>query len=171
MTPTSRQFRSAFRQLLQHASPLTLNMNCQEQDETSRLKLTHEASEEEEVEQEASMDEIIPGLSILHIKSGGCPDPRCLVCQSALAYMGGYIVMSASRCLDCSACLAAVHHQEEDPCPNNSLIMIKSYKPSLSENYDAKKRLTIPSGSAVGLITSAERWLRKDPFQSLSSQF
>ena len=159
MTPTSRQFRSAFRQLLQHASPLNLNMNGQEQDEILILKLTHEASEEEEVEQEASMDEILPELSIPHIKSDGCSNPRCPVCQSALANTGGYIVMSASRCLDCSACLAALHHQEEDPCPNNSLIMIKSYEPSLCENYHGKKGLTIPSGSVVGLITGAERWL------------
>ena len=162
--PTSRQFRGAFRQLLIHATPLTRNTNCSQLDETSILKLQPDEQEKSD-ESDDPIEAILPYLSLPHYKTG-CRDPECLVCQATISYIGGYIARSAAKKIDCQECLTNIEQHEKDPCPSRSLIIMKSYTPSLAtfNNYDGKKGLTIPSGSVVKLLKRGEKFLRSNPF-------
>ena len=116
-------------------------------EETSVLTMTPEALDKDkapDADEEVPMEDILPELCVPHIKSGGCRDTEYLVCQGALAYIGEYIDRSLSKTITCSECCEVLHHNQGDPCPVNSLIVIKSYSPLLTERYNGKKGLTIP---------------------------
>lgn len=98
--------------------------------------------------------------------SPGCKDKNCTCCKSALSHIGGYLVRSLEKTMKCKDCLLSLHQRPEDPCPETSLILIKSYQQNMAENYNMMDGLYIPSGSMFKIMSSVESLLRSQSYRT-----
>ena len=163
--PTARQFRTAYKKLLVHAggSIKPTNGNCDSCDITSvptvAWKNATSASDNIVVStSNSSVDFEMPHAS-------GCIVKSCKMCCAILAYIAGYQVRTMAKTLPCAECVAALHHSDTDPCPQMSLISIKSFNTDNVINYNGSKGLVCPSGSVMTVVIATEKSIRSSWFK------
>ena len=85
---------------------------------------------------------------------------HCQFCTGCLGYISGFCVHALTKYIKCPDCIRFLNTSNSDPCPNITLILLKSYNKDLVTNYTPGKGLSIPSGSVFDLVKKAEFWLR-----------
>lgn len=154
--PTPQQFRYAYRSLLLHNGKtiLSIGSNCQPQDETVILTLSNKAIEKARNNGTSAkdiLDETDETITEKPIHEG-CIIQDCAVCRASLAYIAGFYVHSLQKKITCEECFYALESSEEDPCSDDSLIQLKSFK---------EGALEVPSGSLCRLLYLNESVLRR----------
>jgi hypothetical protein len=164
LNPTPSQFRFAFRQLLGHAGKfISVNGNCEAQDETVLLTLSNTILTRSKIQggspvlddQPTQMLENTRDVLERSVHCQGCILQVCRICTASIAYIAGFYVFSLRKIIHCPECNWALAHSQEDPCPNDSLILCKNF----SKKSDGG--LKIPSGSVCRLLLLCESIFRK----------
>ncbi len=165
--PTARQFRTAYKKLLIHAggSIRPTNGNCESRDNTSvpTVAWRNAASAFDYIVSTPNSSAASDDFEMPH--ASGCVVKNCQMCSAILAYIAGYQVRVIVKTLPCADCVSALHHSDSDPCPQMSLISIKSFNKDNVMNYNGFKGLVCPSGSVMTIVAATEKSIRSSWFK------